>query len=203
MLVAEVERLVAERYSKHGLDLRDPVSPWALARLELGRDGIETHRRLVGGSHAYVRKGRWKIAISAKLSVEYAAHAVGHELGHATFAQLGIRFASRAEEERAADLYGAVVLAPGDAVRTFHERHGLRPKALARFVVSTPTWAALRFAEALCIAAVVVSPTVVRVRGPEGYDWPAPSTLRAIATAGVRGVRHDLGPARVAWFPGF
>lgn len=202
MDVHEIERLVVELYERHNFDPAEPVSPWKLARAELGAKAIERPIRLVGGSHAYQVNEKWRIAVSRMLTVEYAAHAVGHELGHAVFAMQGIRFETDADEERAADLFGGALLAPAPAVRAFYRARGMKLRAMAIEAVSTTTWAALRMGEALGIPCAVVTPERIRTRGPSDWVWPDEPTLRKTAWSGRHGVRRPLGKTgRYAFFP--
>lgn len=198
MDVDDIERLVVEAYERHGFDPSDPESPWTIARAEGCQ--IERPIRVIGGSHVYRVGHEWRIAVSKMMTVEYAAHAVGHELGHATFARLGIRM-PRDDEERAADLFGGALLAPRPAVRAFYRSRGLKLRALATLAVSTPTWAALRMGEALGLPCAVLTPEKVRVRGPD-WCWPDAETLRRTAWSSRLGVRRSLGKCgRVAFFP--
>ncbi len=205
MDAADVETLVVGFYRRHRLDPSEPESPWKLARLELQDEGcFDRPARVVGGgSGTYRLHGRTRIAIARNLSPAYAAHAVGHELGHILIHREGIKI-DRSLEEQICDLIGGAILAPAPAVQSLYRVHGLDPQAMARASCSTTTWAALRIGEALSLPTLVVSPERVRARGPAAWEWPRDErVLRGLVKArprGLRGVRKNLGRGRVAFF---
>lgn len=197
-----LESLVIDLYRRHGFDPEEPANPWELARRELGRDCFDRPARVIaGGSGAYRLHGRWRIAIARNLPVAYAAHAVGHELGHVLLSQAGVKV-SRAEEERLCNIIGGAIIAPHPAVARLYHAFGLDMRAMARAACASPTWAALRIGEALGLPAAVVTPVRVRTRGPEWWTWPpCEQTIRGMARTSARGVRRTLGPGRLAFFP--
>lgn len=202
---AGVEQLVVDLYRRHRLDPAEPESPWKVARLELGHDCFDrTDLVPAGGSGAYQLDGRWRIAISSDLTTEDAAHAAGHELGHAVLERAGVRVETE-EEERLCDLIGGAVLAPRPAVVALFREHGYDLASIARAVCASPTWAALRLSEALAIPAAIVTPVRVRTRGPAVWAWPGERVIRHWAESpapgpGLRKVHVPDRPGRVALF---
>lgn len=192
-----LEELVQELYLKHRLCPAEPVSPWRLTRLELGGDAILSLRC---PSSWFKLRGKHRIALDSRTPVERASHELSHELGHAVFDKFGIRFSTRDEEEHAANIFGGAVLAPRMAVQAMHRAMGLDVAKMARVVVSTPTWAALRLGEALPMPCVVETPQRVRVRGP-GWGKTDAATALMRAKASPLGLRKTLGPGRMAYFP--
>ena len=184
MDLGDVERLVVDLYRRHRLDPSEPESPWRLARLELGPQCFEA-TTLPGPSHAFKRRGQWQIAIAADLPTEYAAHAVGHELGHALLERHGVNL-SPAAEETVCDHIGGAILAPKPAVAAMFERHRFNLRRWASLSASTPTWAALRIGEALAIPCAVIGPHKTRLRVADAPPRP--------------GVRRALGQGRTAVF---
>lgn len=87
---------------------------------------ISSPRQGVSAKIFFVR-GRKRIALNRKLPIEYAQHAVGHELGHDLFDELGY---VGNDIETLCDLFGAAVMAPLPAVRAMlraPRRSGARP----------------------------------------------------------------------------
>lgn len=190
----DVEGVVVELCLSNGLDPTGPVSPWELARREAVV--VETHEHVIGGACSYRVRDRWRIAIPRALSTEYAAHAVGHELGHVVLRRLGVSLDDE-REERVCDAIGGAILAPAPAVLALHRAFGYDVRRIARAAVSTPTWAALRLGEALGIPTVMVAPHAVRTRATgRAIDE---SEARRIAR-GRSGRKLAVGRGRVAVF---
>ena len=180
----------------HKFDATRPVNPWAIARAELGSDAIIVMPKLIGGTHVFRLRGRWKIAVDRRMQVERAAHAIGHELGHVLLERLGV---PREEQEHLADLFGGALLAPEPAVRAFYRAQGLKLRELAKSAVGTPTWAALRVGEAVGVPCAVLSPERVRTRGD--FNWPAPEAIRRTRWSSELGAPKKIGTGRAAFFP--
>lgn len=194
----ELEGIAEAAYREGGLDPERP-NVERLARSLLGPSAVQRGARLVSGSpSALVRVGSdWRIVIARTLSREYALHAIGHELGHWLMARHG----GDVHDERAADYLGAALLAPRSAFIAAHRALGDDLPALAEAFSTTETGAALRLGEVHRIPLAVISPALVRLRGPEEWVWPDESTLRRWARGralpGIRKVRLTDDPRRV------
>lgn len=194
----EVEALAVDFYRRLELDPERPIDTFRLARKLLGPEAIERGTSIVGErAKTFMLHGRRRIAVSRKLPVEYAQHAVGHELGHIVLDELGYR---DEDVERVCDLFGAAIMAPLPSVRAMLRAFGRDHQAIADEVCSTQTWAALRIAEALGMARAVVTPQRVYARGPEAFAWGGERELRKLVRVerpGVRKVRLTDDPRRV------
>ena len=178
----------------------DPATPSVvrLARALLGPDAIMRGPRPMQGAAALIRVGDdWRIYVTAALPAAYALFAVGHELGHWLLRREGYH---GDDEEREADFLGGALLAPRSAFLAAYRAVGADFEKLAGAFRSTETGAALRLGEVLHLPLAVVSPALVRVRGPEEWVWPAEDVLRRWArrpAPGIRKVRLTDDPRRV------
>jgi hypothetical protein len=177
----------------------DPEHPHItrLARALLGPTAIQRGPRPVHGPAALIRVGDdWRIVLARSLPPLYAVFAVGHELAHWLLAQHGY---DGDDEEAAADYLGAALLAPRRAFLAARRALGDDLPGLAEAFSITETGAALRLGEVLRVPVAVVSPGLVRVRGPEEWTWPDAATVRGWASrpiAGLRKVRLTDDPRR-------
>lgn len=166
------------------LDPERPVDTFRLARLRFGPGAIERGTSLVGvPAKLFVVNGRKRVAVSRRLAIEYQQHAVGHELGHDLFDEIGYR---EDDLERMCDLFGAAVMAPIPAVRAMLRAFGRDHAAIAEEVCSTQTWAALRIAETLGMTRAIITPQRVYARGPEEFVWGSEHDLRRMARSSAR-----------------
>lgn len=193
-----MEALAVDYYRRLKLDPERPVDTFKLARLRLGPGSIERGTAIVGmPAKIFVVNGQKRIAVSRKLSVEYAQFFVGHELGHDLLDELGYH---EEDVEKVCDMFGAAVMAPIPAVRAMLRAFGRDHEAMAEEVCSTQTWAALRIAEALGVPRAVLTPQRVYARGPEEFVWGPEGEIRKLARGerpGVRKVKLTDDPRRV------
>lgn len=198
MHLVEVEGLATEFYRRLKLSPESPVDTFRLARLLLGPDAIERGTSIVGAAaKLFTVNGKRRIAISRKVSVEYAQFFVGHELGHIVLDELGYR---DDDVETVCDQFGAAVMAPIPSVRAMLRAFGRDHEAIAEEVCSTQTWAALRISEALGIPRAVITPKRIYARGPEAFVWGSEDELRKLARVdrpGVARARLTDDPKRV------
>lgn len=198
MDVTRVEALAVDFYRRLRLDPERPVDTFRLARLFLGKGALDRGTTIAGErATTYKVNGQRRIAVNRKIPIEYAQHAVGHELGHAIFDELGHRDENI---ETMCDLFGAAVMAPIPAVRALLRAFGRDHAAIAEEVVSTQTWAALRVAEVLGIPRAIITPARVYARGPEEFVWGPEDSLRRLARVerpGIRRARLTDDPKRV------
>lgn len=197
----DLEGLAEGAYRDAGLDAEQPHVT-RLARALLGPNAIHRGPRPVHGPAALFRVGKeWRIMIGRAVPPLYAVFAVGHELGHWLLARAGYH---GDDEEMAADYLGAALLAPRRAFVTARRSLGDDLPALAEAFSMTETGAALRLGEALRVPLAVVSPRLVRVRGPESWQWPDEGTVRrwaVVVTPGLRTARLTDDPRRVLLQP--
>lgn len=187
MDASRVEALAVEFYRRLRLDPERPVDTFRLARLLLGADAIERGAALVGEpARVFSLRGQRRIAISRKLSTEYAQFYIGHELGHIVCDELRYR---DDDIEMVCDMFGAAVMAPMPAVRALLRAFGRDHEAIADEVCATQTWAALRIAECLGIPRAVLTPARVYARGPEDFVWGPERELRKLARVERPGIR--------------
>lgn len=136
---------------EHIVRVGDVVRHW------LGR-GVDTvpAGRLALGSLERV-EGAWRILVSeAALDPRFAA---AHELGHWAFREVArVTFASEAEEERAANIFAATLLAPAPLVRRAYDIFGERVARIAGGLRISQTSAVLRLAEVRRDERAVVTP---------------------------------------------
>lgn len=184
----ELEGVAEGAYREAKLDPTDP-NVVHLARVLLGPNAVTRGPRPLSGPAALIRVGEsWRIVISRSLPRAYALFAIGHELGHWLLARHGYQ-GSGPDEEMAADYIGGALLAPRSAFLTAYRAVGNDLPELATAFSTTQTGAALRLGEVLRQPLAVISPQIVRVRGPEEWVWPAESTLRQWARRGAPGLR--------------
>lgn len=193
-----LEELAVETYRRHKFDPARPVSLYTLAREMYGDDVIVRPNQLVGARPANAGWSHGKVRIGLRRTVppEEAQHYIGHELSHLL---LGRPHTGDAALEAACDYLGAALMAPRPAVLALYRAFGWSIREIADEVVATQTWAALRLGEALRVPLAAVSPATVRVRGPEGFVWPAEGEIRKLAKRpgpGLHKVRVTDRPAR-------
>ena len=177
----------------------DPATPSVvrLARALLGPNAIMRGPRPMQGTAALIRvQDEWRIYVTASLPRSYALFAVGHELGHWLLRREGYQ---GEDEEREADYLGGALSAPRVAFLAAYRALGADFEKLAAVFKTTETGAALRLGEVLRLPLAVVTPALVRVRGPEEWVWPAEDILRRWArrpAPGIRKVRLADDPRR-------
>lgn len=173
-----------------------------LARLvaaHLGSGAVEFAPATLRGDGALVRVyDDWRIYVRRGLSPERRAFAIAHELAEWW---LRVREKYDGEDvEHCANYVAAAILSPRRAFRLAVEAYGRSFPELAHAFRVTETLIALREAEIDRRPRVVVSPALVRVRGPDGWVWPDESTLRRWARGpapGLRKVRLTDDPKRI------
>ncbi len=182
----ELEGIAEAAYRDAGLDPEQPQLG-RLVRALLGPGAVERGPRPLSGPAALIRvHDEWRIVVGRRLPRLYALFAIGHELGHWLLARHGFQ---SEDEERAADYLGGALLAPRRAFLAARRALGNDLPALAAAFSTTETGAALRLGEVLSQPLAVVSPQLVRVRGPEEWVWPDEGTLRRWARRGAPGLR--------------
>ena len=182
----ELEGIADAAYREAGLDPETPHIT-RLARALLGPTAIMRGPRPIHGPAALIRvKDDWRIVISRSLPAIYATFAVGHELGHWLLARSGYR---GDDEEASADYLAGALLAPRRAFISAWRAMGDDFAALAETFSMTETGAALRLGEVLRVPLAVISPALVRVRGPDEWVWPAESVVRGWSRKGAPGLR--------------
>ena len=170
----------------------------ALVRMHLGPEALE-YSHATPGDAALVRVYQdWRIYVRRGLSPERHAFAIAHEL-----AEWWLRVRERymgEDAEHAANYVAAAIMSPRRAFRRAVSAVGHDFADLADHFRTTETHVALREAEIDRRPRVVISPALVRVRGPEAWIWPNESTLRGWARRAppsVRKTRLTDDPRRV------
>lgn len=202
MDLVSLEAMAVDFYQRHKLDPSEPTSTFKLARLEHGPATITRPPSIVGRfpSCAYrnIVTGTQHIGLRRTIPEDEQQWYVGHELAHL---MLGRKHGESEEIEAACDYLGACLMAPRPAVVALYRSFGWNVSAIARTVVATQTWAGLRLAETMLVPVAAVSPALVRVRGPEEWNWPDERTIRGWASSqpgpGLRKVRVTDRPRRV------
>lgn len=141
---------------------------------------------------------RWQIHVRRGLPTERLAFAIAHELAEWWFRVRERHLGSDIED--AANYVAAAILTPRRAFRTALSAHGSDFVRLAEDFHTTETHVALREAEIVSLPRAVVSPALVRVRGPEEWIWPSEATIRRWARGAVPGlhkVRLTDDPRRI------
>lgn len=195
---AEVERIAANILEE---GQQDPEEPPRLARLVvalMGPNAVD-YASSLRGDGALVRIGDdWRIFVRHRLPLERRTFAIAHELAE-WWMRVRLQYRS-GDVEHAANGIAAAVLAPRPAfVRALRFFGGSLPELAEAFGV-TESHAALREAEITHQPRALVSPALVRVRGPETFVWPDERTLRAWARRsrpGLRKTRLTDDPRRV------
>lgn len=195
----QVEALAVDLYRRLGFDPSQPVDTFRLARKLLGPNAIERGTTIAGlPARLFIINGERRIAVSRKLSAEYAMFYAGHELGHVILDELGYR---ADDVEAVCDMFGAAVMAPVPAVTAMLRAFGRDHEAIADEVGATQTWAALRIAECLGIPRAIITPQRLYVRGPETFVWGPEDALRRLAKGngrpGITKARLGDDPRRV------
>jgi predicted transcriptional regulator len=148
----------------------------ALVTKHLGASALE-YSQATPGDAALVRIYQdWRIYVRRGLTIERRAFAIAHEL-----AEWWLRVRERYEGEDAehcANYIAAAILSPRRAFRRALAAVGHDFGELADLFRVTETHAALREAELDGIPRAVVSPALVRLRGPESWVWPDEATVR-------------------------
>jgi Zn-dependent peptidase ImmA (M78 family) len=200
MDLALLEALAVETYEKHGFDATEPVSMLRLARRALHPDVICRPPSVIGcrpASSGFVQEKPF-IMLRRTIDLPQLGFFCGHELSHLL---RGTSHGHDESEEAACDYLAACLMAPRPAVKRLYAAFGWDIAEIAAEVVATQTWAALRLAETMLVPLAAVTPTVVRVRGPEEHVWPDERSIREMARKpgpGIRKVRITDQPRRAA-----
>lgn len=169
----------------------------------LGVGSVEYAPIRLPGDGALVRiHDNWRIFVRRGLPIERRAFAIVHELAEWWF-RVRERYAG-ADIEDAANYVAAAIMAPRRAFTRALRAHGPNFIELASTFRTTETHVALRQAELAGLPRLVVSPALVRVRGPEDWVWPDESVVRRwarVSTPGIRKVRLTDDPKRVVLDP--
>lgn len=141
--------------------------------------GVDAERvKLHGRDEIFVRHG---------LTEPRLQWVVGHELGELRLAEIDYR---EPDIEQLADAFAAALLMPRAAFREAAVERGDDLAELALDFAVDQTATALRLAETRCAeAVVVVCPSRIYARGPEGFALPPERELRRGALAAMPGVR--------------
>lgn len=195
-----LEGIAIDAYRRAGLDPQQPVSTLKLARLLHGPETIMRVPSLLGGRQAALCwvNGTPRIALRKCIPLDYLGHCCGHELAHV---ELGRPHDGDPDLEGECDYLASCFMATRPAALSLHRAFGWELREIANEVVATQTWAALRLGETLLVPVAAVSPTTVRVRGPEETSWPDEATIRSWARRpgpGLRKIRIDDQRGRAA-----
>jgi predicted transcriptional regulator len=195
----ELEGIAEALLREAGQDDDDVPRLAQLVTAHLGKNAVEYAPIRLGGDGALVRiREEWRIYIRRGLPVERRSFAIAHELAEWW---LRVRERYQGEDvEHAANYIAAAVLSPRRAFRLALEQFGHDFRELAGAFRVTETHVALREAELARLPRAVVSPALVRVRGPEEWVWPDEAVVRRWARGaapGLRKVRLTDDPRRV------
>lgn len=159
-----------------------------LATSLLGPGAIEYAPIRLPGDGALIRiHDSWRIYLRRGLPIERRAFTIAHEI-----AEWWLRVRERyqgADVEQAADYIGAAIMTPRRAFARALSAHGRDFRELATDFGTSQTLVALRDAELAHVPRAVVTPALVRVRGPEAWVWPDETVLRRWARGGAPGLR--------------
>lgn len=184
------ESLADEILSSAHAPLDEPPSIAAIVRARLG-EGAVRYTSTVPGDAALVRvNDEWRIYVRHQLPRSRLAFALAHEL-----VEHALRGYQAEDIEAVANYGAAAILVPRRAltrVRGFTE--------IATAFRVSETLAALREAEVTGQPRAVVSPALVRVRGPEEWVWPSERALRR-GTPGLARTRLTDDPRRFVLDP--
>lgn len=188
MDAAELEGMAIEAHGRAKLDPAEPTNVFTLAR-KLDRKLTVEVGGTIGGRLAQLSwvNGQPRIALCRRLPNEVIQHPFAHELAHML---LGKYDHLDPEVERDCDILAGALIACRPAVLALYRAHGMNLRRIARAAVSTQTWAALRLGECLTMPLATVSPGIVRVRGPEGWVWPAEEQIRSWQRRPGPGIRR-------------
>lgn len=168
----------------------------------LGPGSVEQVTNLRTDGELVRIRDQWRIYLKRGLALERRAFALSHEIGEWWF-RVRERYEG-ADVEHAANYVAAAIMSPRRAFRRAVAEHGRGFSGLAAAFRTSETQVALRDAELSGTPRAVVTPALVRVRGPEGWVWPSEQTLRRWArgsTPGVLKVRLADDPKRVVLDP--
>lgn len=181
---------------------QDDDAPPRLAQLVttlLGPGSVEYAPLRLPGDGALIRiHDQWRIYLRRGLPIERRAFALSHELAE-WWLKVRERYVGE-DIEHAANYIGAAIMAPRRAFARSLRAHGRDFVELAADFRTTETHVALREAELARMPRAVVSPALVRVRGPEEWVWPAEAVVRGWTrrlAPGLRKVRLTDDPRRV------
>ena len=142
----------------------------------LGEGAVEFTNATPGDAALVRVYDTWRIYVHRGLPLHRRTFGIAHEL-----AEWWLRVRERYEGEdveEAANYIAAAVLTPRRAFRRAISSVGRELPRLAAHFRTSETHAALREAEVDRLPRVVVSPALVRVRGPESWVWPDEATVR-------------------------
>lgn len=192
-------------YARLNLDPHEPPGVGRVAVALLGARCIErVDARVLRGADAEtcMVHGTWRIFVRRGLATDRLAHVVGHELGHIV---LGATGETGDELERLCDAIGAAIVAPRPAFRAaIRDEDGDVHRLAERYRI-TPSCSTMRIGECTGEPVALVTPGLVRVRGPEEFVWGDEGTLRRLARTGAPGLRRVQlveGRGRTALFAG-
>jgi Zn-dependent peptidase ImmA (M78 family) len=195
----ELEGIAEAVLHEAGQDDDDVPRLAQLVAAHLGNNAVEYSPIKLRGDGALVRiREDWRIYVRRGLSIERRSFAIAHELAEWW---LRVREKYQGEDvEHAANYIAAAILSPRRAFRLALEQFGHDFSELAGAFRVTETHVALREAELARLPRAVVSPALVRVRGPEEWVWPEEEVVRRWARRaphGLRKVRLSDDPRRV------
>ena len=180
MHAEDIEGAAEAMYRAAGLDPREGASPLALAHGLLGPGSVQSvHAASLPGDGALVwERGEAQIHVRAKLSPQRRRWAICHEL--AEWCLTLARYESD-DREQISDALAAALLAPRQHFLRVLRADGRRLPALARRLVTTESFVALRLGETTDEPLALIAPSrPVRVRGAE-FRWPSEEQIRAMA----------------------
>lgn len=179
----DIEEAVERTYRKAKAEVRQALSPFAIARRIYGDRSVVWVRNQIAIGQTGRSREQVFIGLRAGLPMTTARHVCGHEIGHIELGELGCR---DEDIEAACDFFGAALMARrhvfANAVsgreREFHQ--------LAIDFGATETLVALRVGEVTGIPVAVVAPHAVRARGRA--EWPDEQRVRELARRGAPGL---------------
>lgn len=167
-----------------------PAKPSQLIRKIYGAGSARVVHNLVEEASRSRVHGQTVFVVRKSLPAEYKQHRFAHELAHDICEREGVRFETVDEEETACDRIGAAI-----HLRRAPFRQRLREvdadfRQLALDFQATPTSALLRIGETEETALAVISPSSVRVRGPEWFQRLVARHGRGVLRLAHPGLRH-------------
>lgn len=167
----------------------ESARPHQLAIRLFGPHAVRAVPNLIEHASISALGDRTIIAVRKSLPKEYSRHAIAHELAHWICDREGVTCNSGDELEVVCDYVGAAIHMRRGPFRRRIRDVGHEPRQLALDFGATATSAALRIGETDGVPLAVVTPSSVRARGPDSWQWPDAGTIRAWTRRDVPGVR--------------
>ncbi len=183
LTLADLEGCVEELYSLAKLEPDEVLFPSSLAEHLFGEGCIQRVPGMIGNASLGRAGARRYIGVRSSFTGARFEHLVGHELGHFV---LNLREYRGDDTESACDFVGAAIMTRR---RPFARSARGRERDFAQLAAdweTTETMVALRVGEVLGLPIAVITPELVRARGP--IDWPEEGILRELARTGGPGL---------------